>query len=173
MNKACMKWNDRLLEAALAEVGDRELNEHLSQCADCATKLQALRDRNAQLDRLLPLLAKPAGRTPDLHTRIMAAAETPATRRKSGLWWQWVPAGAVTVVILAATLGWIWQQKRYAAEAELHAAQELAHWRSPTQSLLQVPGREFLTNTPKLGESYMNVHTRTEKEERNDKKNRL
>jgi hypothetical protein len=163
MNNACMKWNDHLLEAALAEVTDSGLRDHLSQCAGCAARLQALRARREQMDTLLPLLARPAGIPPDLYTRTMGAAEASRTHRQPNFWRQGAFAGAVAVIVIAATIGWTWKQRRNEANAELRAAQQLAQWRSPTQVLLQIPGQEFLTNTPKLDESYINVPMRTER----------
>jgi hypothetical protein len=40
---------------------------------------------------------------------------------------------------------------------ELAAAQKLAEWRAPSDSLLKTPGQEILKTTPKLGDAYFPV----------------
>jgi len=47
----------------------------------------------------------------------------------------------------------------------LAAAQKLAEWRAPSDSLLATPGQEILRTTPKLGESYLNVPMKAVEEE--------
>jgi hypothetical protein len=48
---------------------------------------------------------------------------------------------------------------------ELGAAQKLAEWRAPSDSLLKTPGQEVLNETPKLGESYLTVPVKRGEEE--------
>lgn len=42
---------------------------------------------------------------------------------------------------------------------------KLADWRAPSDVLLQTPGREILWTTPRLGESYLHLPAKTDKEE--------
>jgi hypothetical protein len=48
---------------------------------------------------------------------------------------------------------------------EVAAAQKLAEWRAPSDSLLVTPGQEILKTMPKLGKSYVNVPVKTDEEE--------
>jgi len=165
MKNTCMKWKDQLLEAALGEPEGSELRAHLLQCPDCSAQLQGLRARRERLDTLLPLVASAAEPSPDLRARILAATETSAARRRPHVWRVWALAGATTVIVIAAIIAWAFKSRTDLTEAELHQAQALAQWRSPTDVLLRIPGQEFLNATPKLGESYIKVPIVSKQEE--------
>jgi hypothetical protein len=158
MTNACTKWKDALLEAALAETADDELNRHLSNCADCTAQLEALRVRRQRLDALLPLVARAAEPSPDLSARIVAAAEASDARRRSGFWRIWAVAGAAAAIVIAA-VAFSMHRSSGLTDAELRQAQELAQWQAPTDVLLQTPGRDFLNSIPRLGETYFTLQS--------------
>ena len=65
----------------------------------------------------------------------------------------WALLGAT---VAAATLFLVHRGNVRKGEAEeLSAAQKLAQWRAPSDSLLKTPGQEILKTTPKLGELYL------------------
>lgn len=154
MTNACAKWKDPLLEAALTDAVNEELNHHLSQCTDCAAQLDALRARRQRLDSLLPLVARGAEPSPDLSVRILAAAEASETQRRPHFWRNWALAGAAALIAIVAAVLSVHRPSGL-TEMELRQAQALAQWQAPTDVLLQTPGQEFLNSTPKLGESYL------------------
>lgn len=157
MKNACTKWKDALLEAALAETANEQLDRHLSQCEECAAGLKTLRARRQQMDALLPLVARAEEPSPNLHARIMAATEASGERRLPNFWPRWAMAGAVTAIVMVAILVLTLSGKPGLTDDELSRAQALAQWQAPTDVFLQVPGQEFLNSTPKLGESFLTM----------------
>ena len=75
MKDACEKWKDQLLEAELTEATTKDLEEHLRACTICSRELDAVRARKAQLDELLPLVARGAEPPADFQAHVLAAAE--------------------------------------------------------------------------------------------------
>ncbi len=159
MKKACEKWRDELLEAALAGATAKGLEEHLRSCANCSQELSELQARKARLDALLPLTAQGAGPSPHFRARVLAAAEAAGEAKRARPWRVWTLAG-VTAVILAALVIGVTSYRRTARTVpadELAAAQTLAEWRAPSDVLLANPGQEILRKMPRLGESYLRV----------------
>jgi anti-sigma factor RsiW len=167
MKRACEKWKDRLLEAALAESAGEELAEHLRTCADCATELKTLEARRARLDALLPLVAQGSEPSVDFRARVLAAAEAAHGIKRTPRWRVWTLAGATATAATVLVLGAWWYRgmAREIPPEEVTAAQKLADWRAPSDSLLATPGQEILRTTPKLGESYLNVPSKKLEEE--------
>jgi len=157
MKNACTKWKDALLEAALTKIANDDLDRHLAQCADCAAELKALRVRRERMDALLPLVARAAEPSPSLSARILAAAEARGTHQHSGFWRAWALAGAAAAIVVAVVLVFSFYRKPSLTEAELQQAQALAQWQAPSDAFLKFPGRELLSTTPKLGESYLTM----------------
>src|SRR5260370_42447671 len=83
MKKACEKWRDQLLEAALTGATAKGLEEHLRACANCSDELSELRARKARLDALLPLAVQGAGPSADFRARVLAAAEAASERKRA------------------------------------------------------------------------------------------
>jgi predicted anti-sigma-YlaC factor YlaD len=158
MKKACEKWRDQLLEAALAGVTAKGLDEHLRACANCSEELSDLRARKARLDALLPLAAQGVGPSPDFRARVLAEAQA-ASAGKRAPWRVWTLAGVTAVILVALVIGVTSYRKtaRTVPADELAAAQTLAEWRAPSDVLLANPGQEFLRKMPRLGESYLRV----------------
>lgn len=156
MKNACTKWKDALLEAALGETANEQLDHHLSQCEECAAELKMLSARRQQMDALLPRVARAEEPSPNLHARIMAATES-GKRRLPNFWPRWAMAGAVTVIVMVAILVLTLSGKPGLTDDELSRAQALAQWQAPTDVFLQVPGQEFLNSTPTLGESFLTM----------------
>jgi anti-sigma factor RsiW len=163
MKNVCMKWKDQLLEAALGESAAPELQNHLSQCADCAAELAVLKARRERLDKLLPKIATAEEPSPALRARIIAAVEASNVRRQSNPWGRWALAGAATVILIGAVAVRILKSSTGINEADLRSAQALAEWRAPTDVLLRLPGQQWLNSTPRLGESYINMPTQNGK----------
>jgi anti-sigma factor RsiW len=155
MKTACMKWNHRLLEAALGEPATTGLENHLSQCAACAAELAVLRARRERMDKLLPLVGS-AEPSPDLKARILAVAEASTSPRRSHfLRWAW--AGIAAAIVIAVITALVVKPRAGIDEADLRGAQALAEWRSPTDGLLHLPGQQWLNSTPHLGEAYITM----------------
>jgi len=137
MTNACAAWKDRLRDAAVTPMADRDLEQHLAGCADCAAHLAELRSRRERLDALLPLLTGGAEPSPGFRTRVVAAAEAAGARQHIQRRTQWALAAAVPV-LLAGMIGWA--MTRWPAEGDaLHDAQKLAAWKAPSDVLLQLP----------------------------------
>jgi predicted anti-sigma-YlaC factor YlaD len=168
MKNACEKWKDQLREATLTGASTPELAEHLQTCADCSAELRELEERRARLDVLLPRVAQSAQPSADFRARVVAAAEAAGKRRRMPRWQAWTLAGAATTAAIVLVIGAVWHggtTGKIPAE-ELAAAQKLAEWRAPSDSLLATPGQEILRTTPKLGESYLHVPMKEVEEER-------
>src|SRR5260370_22772654 len=91
MKKACEKWSDQLLEAALTGATAQDLEEHLRACTNCSEELSELRARKARLDALLPLTAQAAGPSVDFRARVLAAAEAASEGKSARPWRGWGP----------------------------------------------------------------------------------
>jgi hypothetical protein len=167
MKDACKKWKDKLLETALTGSAPRDLEEHLQSCADCGAELKALRSRRERLDVLLPMMARGEEPSPDFRARVLAAAERAREGKRAMPWRVWTLAGTTGVVVVALVAGLTLQKKngRVVPQNELAAAQKLAEWRAPSDSLLRTPGQEFMKTTPKLGDSYLQLPVKTNEEE--------
>jgi hypothetical protein len=163
MKSDCAKWKDRLADAVWdgLDATSDDLQNHLSQCADCAAKLARLRTRRERLESLLPLLAKATEPSPDLRARIVAAAEAATDRRHPMLWRLSATVGAVAAMALLMIF-LVLGHNTHVTEADLRGAQALAQWRAPTDVFLRTPGQEFLNSTPRLGESYITIPADTE-----------
>jgi anti-sigma factor RsiW len=155
MKNACKKWKDQLLEAALTGARSGDLEVHLRTCQACAAELQELEAVRAQQDSLLPLLVRGAEPSPRFRARVLAAAETSAERKGAPRWrvWTLIGAAAVAAVVFMLQRGTVRKEEAQ----ELAAAQKLAEWRAPSDSLLKTPGQEILKETPRLGEPYLTV----------------
>ena len=155
MKSACEKWRDQLLEAALTGARPKDLELHLRNCNGCAEQLRELEAIRARQDFLLPLLVCGSHPSQDFRTRVQAAAEAGDERKRAGGWRVWALVGAA---VAAAALFMVRRGSvRRTEEKDLAAAQRLAEWRAPSDSLLKTPGQEILKTTPKLGGSYLTV----------------
>ena len=158
MKNSCEKWRDALREAALTGTSSPELSVHLQTCANCSETLKALEERKTRLDALLPMLAGEAEPSPDFRARVLAAAEAADRKTQIRPWRIWTLAGAsaaLAVVVIVVALRR--QTQPTVSPAELAVAQKLAEWRAPSDSFLATPGQDFLSSTPKLGQSYLHV----------------
>lgn len=171
MKNDCAKWKDQLLEAALTGTPPGTpaggLAEHMSNCANCTAELSALRTRRERLDTLLPLVAQGAEPSVDFRARVLAAAEATRESTRGSRWrvWQWAGAAALIVAALAIGLTLYRRATQIVPQNELAAAQKLSEWRAPSDVLLETPGREILRTTPRLGESYLPVPAKTDRED--------
>jgi hypothetical protein len=167
MKSACKEWKDQLLEAALTEVMTPDFEEHLRTCANCSTELGDARARKARLDALLPLVARGADPSADFRSRVLAATERAIEEKGARTWRTRTLAGAMAAVATALIMGVIWYRgaSRTIPENELAAAQKLAEWRAPSDTLLATPGGEILRATPRFGDSYWHVPTKKAEEE--------
>jgi hypothetical protein len=167
MKNDCAKWKDQLLEAALTGTAGGGLEKHVSQCANCAGELNALRVRQARLDALLPLVARAAEPSADFHARVLAAAHAVNESKPVWPWRAWALAGASAAIVAALLLSLFLpgRHARTVPETELAAAEKLAEWRAPSDVLLQAPAPQILRSSPKLGESYLHAPVKTDQEE--------
>jgi anti-sigma factor RsiW len=170
MKNDCEKWKDPLLDAALTGIAAHALEEHVLNCADCTADLAELRARRERLNTLLPLLAQEAEPSVDFRARVLAAAEAARETSRRTAWpiSQWAAAMAAIVAVLVIGFTLYRNEVRTSGtvpQNELEAAQKLSEWRAPSDVLLETPGPEILRTTPRLGESYMRVPAKTDKEE--------
>ena len=156
MTNACAKWKDHLLEAALTGARPKDLELHLWDCMSCAAELRELEAVRARQDSLLPLLVRGSQPSPGFRARVLAAAEAEGERKRAPRWRVWALVGAalVAAVVVMVQRG----EVRNDEAEELAAAQKLAQWRAPSDSLLRTPGQEILKTTPTLGDSYLPVN---------------
>ena len=162
---------DAMLEAVLTGALDARFQEHLQGCESCRQELGTLQARRIRMDAALPLIAA-AEPQPGFHARVMRAAEagqmTPAPRlwfRVPQMRWALAVSALAALAIVAALLA---QRLRHNGPSpdEVAAATRLTAWQAPSDVLLQVPGRELLRETPRLGETYFPIHLPTTKERR-------
>jgi anti-sigma factor RsiW len=167
MKNACKKWKDQLIETALTGTAPKVLEEHLQSCADCGAQLKKLRARRERLDVLLPLVAQRAEPSRDFRARVLAAAQSAREEKRARPWRVWTLAGATAVAVVALMAGpsLLKKNERIVPQNELEAAQKLAEWRAPSDSLLRTPGQELMKSTPKLGNSYLNIPAKANEEE--------
>ena len=166
MKDACEKWKDQLLEAGLKGAAAKDFEEHLRTCTICSRELDALRARTAQLDELLPLVAR--GAEPPAHFRahVLAAAEAASGAKRARQWRIWALAGATAAIVALMMGATIYRRAALAIpEDELAAVQKLTEWRAPSDALLETPGQEILRTMPRLGESYLNAPVKKNEEE--------
>ncbi len=166
MKTACAKWKDALLEAALSGAVQGKLEDHLNACARCAEAFAALRARREHMDALLPLLAGGAEPPPAFPARLLGKARRLHEAKRVRPWRAWVFAGVPAAVLAAAILSALyWRREPAMDNVEWTAAQRLTDWRAPSDVLLETPGKEFLRATPKLGESYVKIPIKENKED--------
>jgi hypothetical protein len=151
----------------------RRLEAHIKGCASCAAALAEMRARAARIDLALPKLAEGAELQEGFEARVIAqigsrkaarisaghASGNAASRRSnwlSGWRMRLAAAGVVCAVVIAAV---VWPQVKKRWHIGEEPAVSISTWRSPTESLLQTPGRELLQSGPKLGEVYFPVET--------------
>ena len=169
MTKACEKWKDQLLEAALTGAKPRDLEVHLQSCKDCAAELRDLGARRARQDSLLPLLVKGSQPSASFRARVLAAAGAASEGKRARPWPLWTLAGAAAAIVMVMIGAAIYRRTAQTisfSATEVATAQKLAEWRAPSDTLLETPGQEILRTTPKLGESYLNVPLKEIEEER-------
>jgi hypothetical protein len=165
MKNDCTKWKDQLLETALAGKPQGGLEEHLLHCADCTAELAALRARREQMDALLPFVAQGAEPSPEFRAQVLAAAQDASGTKRAPLLSGWALAGTIAVFV-ALTIALSLRQRSglVLPQTEISAAEKLAQWRAPSDVLLESPGREILRTMPRLGESYLHVPVRPDKD---------
>jgi anti-sigma factor RsiW len=167
MKNACEKWKEPLRDAALTGSAAKELEEHLRGCGKCSAELDEARARAARLDALLPQVAQGAEPSANFRARVLAAAEARSAAKRPRRWRVWTPAAATAAAVVLLMIAVTWQRKtgRMIPEEEVAAAQKLAEWRAPSDSLLRTPGQELLKTTPKLGNSYLHFPVKMDEEE--------
>jgi len=166
MKDACGKWKGQLLEAALTGATTKDLEVHLQTCTICPRELDALQARKAELDELLPLVARGTEPPADFQAQVLAAAEAASGASRARRWRVWTLAGAsaaIVALMIGATL--YRRAAQTIPEDELAAVQKLTEWRAPSDALLAAPGREILRTMPRLGESYLNAPVKKNEEE--------
>jgi anti-sigma factor RsiW len=167
MKNACEKWKEPLRDAALTGSAAKELEEHLRGCGKCSAELDEARARAARLDTLLPQVAQGAEPSANFRARVLAAVEATGAGKRARRWRVWTLAGTAAAVMVFLMIAVSLQRRtgRMIPDEEVAAAQKLAEWRAPSDSLLRTPGQELLKTTPKLGNSYLHVPVKTDEEE--------
>ena len=168
MKNECAKWKDALLETALTGVAASGLREHMLTCDDCTAELAELRAKRERMDILLPRVAQGAEPSAEFRARVLAATEAAGETGHGARWRGWQRAAALAAILVVTLVIGLTMHRREARtvpRSELEAAQKLSEWRAPSDVLLETPGLGILRTTPRLGESYLRVPAKTEKEE--------
>lgn len=97
-------------------------------------------DRNLQ-GRFAELRRQDAGSAPEFPALLRRRAKRPGSRALSRL-----AVGVACVLVIAVALA------RFHSRPPAKPVPALTEWRSPTDFLLQTPGRELLISVPRLGE---------------------
>lgn len=163
------QWKDQLLDAALTGTQAPALANHLSTCPHCARELADLESRRQQLDSLLPRVAPVADLPRDFRPRVLAAAQAAEKRdhARSLRAWRLTVASALAVAILIVALRLHRTDVSVPAQPapDVAAAQRLAEWRAPSDTLLVTPGREILQTIPKLDDTYFRLPATNDRED--------
>jgi hypothetical protein len=167
MKNDCGRWKNELLEAALTGTMAPELEQHLASCGECVKTMEVLRERRERLDALLPRVARGAEPPAGLGAKVLAAAQVAERQDHVTRRWTWrlVAATATIAAVVTAALVARRFPPRANADPEIAAAERLARWQAPSDTLLETPGYEILRSTPKLGETYLQTPVRTNEEE--------
>jgi anti-sigma factor RsiW len=170
MNNDCSQRKEQLLDAALSGSVGSDLAEHLHSCPACSKQFAALRAKREQLDALLPLVAQGADPSPGFRARVLAAAETAAVPSAARPWRlaRFSAAMAAIAAMLVVSFVAYRRTTQLVPANDLTAATKLAAWQAPTDVLLKTPGRDILSQTPHLGESYFHVPKQMDKENGNE-----
>jgi anti-sigma factor RsiW len=156
MKSQCAKWKEQLLDAALEQTENVELERHLQTCSDCARELATLRMRQEKLDDLLPLLLRGVEPPPEFRARLLAAAEAGTEPRGLSRGWLWCVGGGVSALLVAILISGPGRRTApTVTPANLAAAEALVHWRAPTDVLLDSHGPDILKDMPRVGGSYL------------------
>jgi hypothetical protein len=163
---ACKEWKNEVMEFAASgqSAESPRLEAHIKGCAGCAAALTELRAQAARLDAALPGITDDAELREGFEARVfarIAAGETQgSTARVRGnllgaSWWSgWrmrLAASGVVCAVVIATVVWPMVKKHWHIGEPVVSITE---WRSPTDSLLETPGRDLLKSVPKLGVGY-------------------
>ncbi len=175
--RACKEWKALLADFALGDTETRHggetqklrLEAHLKDCSGCSSGVSELRARAARMDRAMREMAGTASPSAGFDARLMARIETSRGAR----WWsgwlgdprvrmRFAATGVICAAILAATVG----PRVYTAMFGGRVTEPtvtISTWQSPTDSLLQTPGREILNKSPKLVEVYFPLKPKTKR----------
>jgi anti-sigma factor RsiW len=158
MKTNCEKWNEAMLEAALSDHGNPQLDEHLRACPSCAQELLVFRAARQRMDALLPKLANEASPREQFSAQVLHA-----TRASMPGKWRRISMLTAAPVLIALVLIFVLRQPS-ASSAELAKAEQLARWHAPTDALLETPGQDLLRTMPQFGETYLKPQALSAKE---------
>ncbi|MBZ5506533.1 MAG: hypothetical protein LAO78_13830 [Acidobacteriia bacterium] len=167
MTNDCKDRKDSLLEAALTGETESSLQQHLASCEECRQELETLRVRRARMDAALLMVAQ-GGPQPDFHARVVQAAEAAGQKKFAVTGWfrmprlitnqRWMFAASALALALAIVAGVVnLRPSHKLLPADIAGATQLANWQSPTAALMETPGKELLSGSPQMGESFMRM----------------
>jgi hypothetical protein len=152
----CNKWKGELFNVALGQRASSALEQHLASCAGCREVLASLRERSGQMDAGLRALVNAEEPSPAFRGRLMQSIEA---RRSSEFHWRGpvrvLAAGAALAALVfafAISVDHRSGTRDFLTSRSNSAA--ISDWRSPTDALLRTSAAEFLTTSPRLGETY-------------------
>lgn len=148
---ACTQHTDQLIDYALGVLASdaaRRVEEHIETCHACATVVDELNHKRTELDRALAELVQaepPAG----FHSRVVQKAGQPyPASLPVRILWKALPVAAA--LAFAAVLFYQWGRP----DPLFEFASRAAAWRSPTDSLLRLPGDDMLSARFIIGDFY-------------------
>lgn len=148
---ACNTWKNRLLDYALGDTEQPEVESHSKICPDCSAALDTLHEQQEQIDAGLRHLVRAGQPFPGFRARVLAASETRPVWGHVG----WAGAVAALGVLVLAVL--FLNPSPPKSDPAMLAAEDLSRWQSPTEMLLISPADEWLDSTPRLGEYYFSL----------------
>ncbi len=154
---ACKKWRKSVVDHALGQPAGAAFEAHLATCSACATALREWRARAQQMDASVreALASEPP---PGLVEAVLGKVDShrPQPVRIAG--WKTAAAFACLAALVVTLYARHVRVERTRRDQQvLSAATTLAHWRSPTDGLLESPSDQWLRSVPRLDESFFEL----------------
>jgi anti-sigma factor RsiW len=167
MNPCDPRWREELADHALGQPVSPALREHLAACSDCRATLQKWQQRMERIDDGVRQFAV-SEPSPHADSRVIAALrERPQASSWLHSWGRRTALlGALGAVAIFLAYAWTIHEQRSEAVKALAAANSISTWRSPTASLLHSPNGDWLDATPRLGNYFYSLNSKTPQKEK-------
>jgi hypothetical protein len=96
---------------------------------------------------------------------VFLRARSQATRSRSRRFYYRVATAAALAAPLAAPVLW-WQNRGKAPDVSVAQSASISQWKSPTDFLIETPGRKPLRTLPRIGDGFMDMRALNPEETR-------